>query len=55
MNMAAEPIGEGAASAAPMGGVEGMGAGFSATVAVSKTIAQQNLVHIDVTSEPTQM
>lgn len=32
MNVEEKPLAEGAASAAPVGGVAGMGAGFSATV-----------------------
>ena len=54
MNMAVNPMDEGgAASAAPVGGAAGMGEGFSATVVVPKTSAQQNLVHIDMMAEPT--
>ena len=54
MNIEAKPAADGAASAAPMGGAAGMGAGFSATIAVPKAApGQQNLVHINATEEPT--
>ena len=39
MNVEAMPAADGAASAAPMGGVAGMGEGFSATVAMPKAAA----------------
>ena len=56
MNIEAKPLPEGAASAAPVGGEAGMGAGFSATVAVPKSGQnQQNLIHVNMTEEPTQL
>ena len=39
MNVEAMPAADGAASAAPMGGIAGMGEGFSATVALPKAAA----------------
>ena len=55
MNIEAKPLPEGAASAAPVGGEAGMGGGFSATVAVPKTGQNQNLIHVNMTEEPTQL
>ena len=55
MVVESKPAADGAASAAPMGGVAGMGEGFSATVAMPKAAAASSLVHINMTEEQTQM